>query len=732
MIAWIITIFSHLCCCFSFSKLFYSIGKKRYESESTLTALPPLLHSMKLFMHEMSLVSPTLYPSLKLSGRLTFISTIYKSLNMTDETILATILALLFDSIEVAINHPSSKKRGNDLISWLARQTDNVVVFTSDDNAPSIRSEQRLGLQNSLLQLLLKRSRSTMVPNTFGNSKNSAMNPSSVVDILLESLDGSKTESCNVKFEKNCNVPFNLATMLSCVISNKAIPRNGELDKSSVMMDFVVLLTELIVRFGHHLQQSEPDTANGKAASINDFLGMCRFTESLIEKLSFDDDVCLPLVIAMMNLVASISLVSAHPTFKFEGWMTDSLAKRTHRGTIAFFDIATRLAERAYSTLNESNGCDQWSVAILTVIDLYLYQLSQLQSRELYHHINLQRLQEFFDNANTMEALIGKGLNWHLCLAITLSRLSLLLFLDGEGFRALQIANWFCTTAVGLSRDDIVWSETMLLTIIAESSIITVRPTNKESFSHPFNFEEKACKLRLYMRDCEYSLPYIERQLQRLLDAISDRSTTFGPDVDDVISWSSTTVYLGLSECAERQGCLEASVSFLKKCFEECRISISKSKRKKPTSDQHFGVWSSIRRAYISLSCLKRQVKCLYRTALLYHRLGNHRKSIEYAFSSLHCPLLEEAGLTSKSTFSQVMSLTRQFPARNSSETIVRRLYLRLKSLACSLDAVTDEFREDHQPCLSRVDDACKGTELLVNCELEAIVDMFESKLRKL
>ena len=645
------------------------------------------------------------------------------------------MLALVFDSIEVSITCPSTTQ-GSDLISWLAIFTENIVVLTSDNSTQYQRSEQRLGLQNSLLQLLLKKGRSPMVSYTgiTGSTKTGTLNSSAFVDILLESLDKNKHESCSKSFESHCHVPFNLSTILSSLIANKVIPRHRELDKSSVVMEFLKLSTELLVRFGHLLQRSKRDVTDDTAASLNDYLNMCQFTESMISKLTVDDNVQSPLALAMMYLVASISLVSAQPAFKFEGWMADSFSKKGQRGSIAYFDMAKKLADRGHSILSESNVSDQLSFATLTTIELYRYQLSQLQCGELHYGINFNRLQEFYDKANAMESLTGSSdLNWQLCLTTTLSRLCMLLYLEGEGLRALQIAKWNCTSTLGVDREAKVWSETILLTLIAESSIISIRRTNTESLSHPFNFEETACKLRLQARDGEYSISYIETQLQNLLDAICDRATKFGSDFDDVVNWSLTTVYLGLSECAERQGRLESSMMFLKKCFEVCRTIISTIKRIKPANDRCTTAWHNKMLTYISLTCLKRQVKCMYRTALLYHRIGNYRKSIEYSFASLHSPLLEEAGLTSKSAFAHAVSLTRQFPARNSNERLVRRLYLRLKSLSCSLDSVTDQFRvRDDHLCLSRVDEACKGTEHCVNYELEDIVDMYESKFCKL
>jgi hypothetical protein len=714
---------------FTFLQFCYAIGKRRYEVEPAIGAIPPLLHAIKLLMHVTSLVSPSMIPSLKLSGRLTYIATVYNSIGNADGAVLATMLALVYDSIEVSITDPSSANQCCDFVSWLASFTENVVVVTSNIYTQSSRWEQRLALQKSLLQQLMKRGRSTMVPRTVQSSSCTTLKSSALVDILLESLIDGDNESCCEIFEKRCNVPFNLATILSLFISNNTLPRHKELDQFRVMMEFVKLLTELIVRFGHLLQRSDRESVDDSAASTNDYLSICQFTESIISTLTFHDNVSLPLVLAMMNVIASISLVSIHPTFQFEGWMSDSLSKRTHQGTITYIDMAKKLVDKGYHALNGSHVSDQSTFATLIAIQLYRYQLSQLQADEMYDHIDFKRLQDFYDSANATESLTGNmDLQWQMCLTITLTRLCILLYLDGEELRALQIAKWICFSAVRISRDASVLSETILLTLIAESSIISINATIPESFSHPFQYEEKACKLRLYARDGDYSLSYVEFQFQSLLEDIRNCSSTFGPDCDDVASWSSTTVYLGLSECTERQGRLEATVMYLRKCFEECRTTIAATKRMKSASDRCSTSWDRTRLTYMSLFSVKRQVKCLYQMALLYHRLGNYRKSIEYSFGSLHSPLLEDAGLTSKLTFAQTVSLTRQFPARNSNETMVRRLYLRLKSLTCSLDSVANQFRRDDQPCLSRVDESCKGNDFFINCELEAIVDMYESK----
>lgn len=707
-------------------QFFYSVGKKRYECEKQcVTVLLPLLHAIKLLVHETTIVTPMKLPTLKISGRLAFVATIYKSLDLIDESILATMLALLYDSIEVSIAHLSTTDKSYDIIMWLSNLTENVVVLASTISNQNPLSEQRLGLQSSLLQLLMKHGRSNTVPESIDSSKISAMNPSAFVDLLLDSLDDCNNESFNIKFEEHCNVPFNLGTMLPLLITNKAIPRRDEFDKYRVIMEYVKLMTELIVRFGHLLQCHERDVTDSRAASINDYYSMCRFTESLISKLIFDDS--LPLALSMMNLVASISLVSAHPTFKFDDWMADSFSKGTHRGTIGYIKTAKMFADKGYSTLEGSNACDSMSFATLTAIDLYRYQLSRLQAGES-HHIDMRRLQEFYDRADFLQLMDGNktlSFTWQFCIINTLSRLCMQQYLEGEELHAVQIASWICSTAREVGKEASVWFESILLTLISETSIVAIRPMDTKSFSHPVKFEEKACKLRLYARDADYSLGYIESHFQSLLDTLHDSSSNFGSDFDEIVLWSKTTVYLGLSECAENQGCLESSMIYLKKCFEGCRFIVSELKRRKSRSELSYAAWYLTALTYISLSCLKRQVKCLYKTALLYHRMGNYRKSIEYSFTALNSPSLEEAGLTSKSTFAEAVSLARQCPARDSHETMVRRLYLRLKSLACSFDIVADQFQKTNDHLyLSLVDDGYKG----INCELETIVDMYESK----
>ena len=708
------------------------MGKTRYELGNQVDSLLPLLHSVKLFLHVASMVTPTTLPSLKISGRLTFIATIYKALDLIDESITVTMLALVFDSIEVSTTNPYSANESSDLIPWLATFTENVIVLTSNTpkETTGSRSENRLGLLSSLLQSLMKRRRSQMVPDSTVSSKNGAMKTSSIIDLLLQSLNDGDKRSFQTKFEARCNVPFSLATISGALVSNKAIPRNGELDKSSIILEFVKLMTELLVRFGYHLQSSQHDVVDDSAASITDYVSVCRFTESLMSKLIFYDSERLPLAIAMMNLVASISLVSAHRTIKFEGWVTDSFSKRTRRGKISYIDSAKKLADIGYAGVCGSNICDRLSFAALTAIELYRYQLSHLQEKELpVCPINFERLQGFYDKVDSMVTDEGNdSLNWRLCMTTTLSRLCLLLYLEGEGLRALQIAKWNCSTISEVGTEAYVWSETILLTLVADNSIVAMCPRKTKSFHHPVNFEEQACKLRLQSRDADYSLEYVEKQFQNLLDNLCDRSSDFGPDFHDVRNWTLTTIYLGLSECAERQGRLELSMAFLKKCFDGCKTTIS-TIRNQRKSNRSCTAWYSTAQTYISLSCLIRQDECLSRTGHLYQRMGNYRKSLEYSFASLHSPVLESAGLTSKFTFAQVVSLTRQYPARNSNETKVRRLYLRLKSLACSLDIVADQFRNrEDQLYLSLVDDTCKGAELFVNCELETIADMYESK----
>jgi Peptidase family C50 len=712
----------------------YSVGKKRFDGGRKFDALLPLLHSVKLFVYGLSSIDPTSISTLKISNRFILISSLYKSLNMVDECIIATVSALMFDAVELSMCDTPNKNQNTGLLAWLADLTENVIGTNSasKDNA---RSAHRIGLQNSLVNLFLKRKQSKL--ETVGDSKLYAMTPARTIDLLLDSMNDDDRNSCCDKFEQRFSAPFNIGTIVQVFLSKHAIPLHQNCNQT-IYVELFKIVMELVVRVGRSLQRIETDITDEKAASLANHSCLSRLAESLLLQFENEATIHLEVTRAMVNIVASISLMSSHPSFVFEGWIVNPFSKMKRNGPTVHIDSALKFANKAHAVLKTNSkkdtDLDPVSCAIHSALDLYRYQLSCIQEQRFVScMIDIKRLQALLESIVRVPFRGPTfGLAWKPCLIYTLSRLCGMFTLEGEGLKALQVAKWSLDASLGDETDACVWFESVALSLLASNSVVSVRAVENcaRATDKTLDYEVQCCRLRLLIRDLtnNSSLISFQSQFRSLLNELHERCDK--SYFHRLGLWTRTTIYLGLSECAERQGDLETSLDCLKKCFEFCRelTENSRQNQEKESRDDTLACpfWIKVALIQIPVCCLARQAECLVKTAALYSRLGDYRRSVEYSFSALVSPAIEASGCNSRTTFAELVLLTRNCPLQNSREATSRRLLLRFKSLASPLDWVLEVFRKDEdQPYLSSVafDQGCGQ-----NRELELIFDLYESK----
>jgi hypothetical protein len=403
----------------------------------------PLLQSIKLFVHLSPILSSESLRALKISGRFIFLSTMYKSLDLIDEAIISTVSALLFDIVEVSLA-PSDLDPHVRLLESLAKLT-RGVIRTGSATDSCLSTDQRIGLESSLVLMLWQRNRSE-----YGKGNNSevaqlsALNPARAVDLLLDSLSGDSTVS--ESFEQRCGAAFNLGDILKVMFTTNAIPPHQQPHHSVLLLEKTKVTAEMMVKLAHLLQRKDNITEKDRAATLADYNYVCRLAESYIRQSETEDAKSTQVTASVLFVVASVSLISCHPSLDFDSWSADTCGPKKDQGTMFHFSLSENYANKAATTLDEPSGhAGDWALAasvIRSALDLYRFQLScMLQQERMTYQFNLKRLQvtvEDLQGAKILKPSLGT-LSKH-CLVNSLSRLCGLLSLEGEDLWAVQVA----------------------------------------------------------------------------------------------------------------------------------------------------------------------------------------------------------------------------------------------------------------------------------------------------
>ena len=141
------------------AKFLNVIGRKRLDLGGRSGALLPLLQSIRLLIFLAPSLSTKSLKSLKISNRLAFLSTAYSSLNMEDESIMATALALSFDVAETSL---SPHENQDPLVCVLEHFIDLTHDVLGSSSIPKDQSSsQRNALATALVRHLSQRRKSS-------------------------------------------------------------------------------------------------------------------------------------------------------------------------------------------------------------------------------------------------------------------------------------------------------------------------------------------------------------------------------------------------------------------------------------------------------------------------------------------------------------------------------------------------------------------------------------------
>lgn len=759
-------------CVENVGKFLYMIGKKRLEFQESTDALIPMIYSMKLFLSITPYTSPELLKSLNISGRLAFLSTTYASLGFQAESIIATTLALAYDTLESSFN----KHDGNSLVQLL----DYFISLTRDvvgsaHNHDVFFSGQRTGLVNSLVRLSSQRQRSSILA------------PSKQVDALAstELIDVLLTVACDPGytveqlFEDRFGIVFNLYDVFQVIYMQNVMSIHPCIDLGWYFAEKSCVVAEVLVKLGQVFQRKTHDLVENQAASFIDYHNFCQLAESCLENIGLVDDVQKRLFKTTMLVIASISMISNLTPVKYDSWGIAAMSVEFNETMNRYLSMAEIYADKAFIILGDNSDlATDWDLVDSTTslaLKLYRFQLLCLRGHEETPTIDMEVLNfvvKGVADAILSNSALGK-MSLH-SLVRSLVRMCGIFSTKGEVLQALKIAEWNTTLTHSDDVNSKHWFEAGFLSLmlnesltaqnyrenldanlfrsmavtqsdtrsirlcasvlndkscdeLADVSLIPISFKNRPD-SDMTLFESAASRLRFCAKSSndESCFEMASSGLQEILDKTTRRlQESSRSNSDLILIWSVTTAMFGLSECAEKMGNLDLAIKILRECYNECRNLLSLLTARKKITDIPF--WFRAAQASMPIRCVDRQIECLQKSAVLYCRLGDRKKSIEYARWTMRAILHNHlcSFEDPKSTLFELLHCSRSQSTESSQEVRLRRLLLLLKAQMSPYESVVNEFLQGDVavPYLSLVDRKISQNKRTVNLELELLTD---------
>lgn len=672
-----------------------------------------------MFLHlSQSLQSPK---GLTISSRFVCLSTVYKSLQLYDEAIIATSLALTFDAIEVSETTPNINFRdplANLVVSLVNCSKDVIVMATKHDDRAI--SELRMGLARSLVQMLAERKRSIYRPRRLHKSELVSLAPGQAIELLMNavSVDADIVDL----FEERCGVEFCLGGICETFFGISFARPQQQSKPFALLVEHTKTIIGIMVKLANVFRQGGNTLPEETTVSFADYHLCCQMAETNILEICSEDKSASEVLICLLFVVASVSLLF-HPIFNYKSGNVGA-----HGHLIEKYALAAQIA------IKMSTHTNQWKLltsAVSLAVDFYAAQISNAdqQAYKCYREklIPIMRVVESLNTADEKSqvfvSIITRG------LVTLLSRLCCVSAQDGEVLHAAQFSIWNLDVAKMDGADQHSWFEATSLSRMVPDFVAPIRLVHQDSLPslQPASLELRACRLRLMLLDTE-NFCNVDLIQSNFISSLADVDSMNQSNENELLlRWTRSTILLGLSECAEKSANFELALRFSKQCFEECKTvtTFLKTLRGSLFSSQD-QFWIKVAVSSLPILCIERQVQCLERLAHHHSRLHDHRKAIEYALLAANPATIEILGPLTQLSFAEILDILRANPSESCQDTRTRRLILRLKTQSYPLDKVLTAFKGRVVPhSLSSIGDvqkSCSATH-----DLEAIKDLFES-----
>jgi hypothetical protein len=314
--------------------------------------------------------------------------------------------------------------------------------------------------------------------------------------------------------------------------------------------------------------------------------------------------------------------------------------------------------------------------------------------------ISYDELQELVVPFQTKSATKGVGSLSSRFASILLQKISINCIVNGEYLNATA------TTQLNVllsAESDVVtrkWTESIALSMLSSDTYLPRIMPSDLYMNEAGSLEEiefKACCLRFHalfssnpdeVREAAEALELAAKEIWKIQHS-SSRLVMY------VYQWSKATLKLGLAEFYKKKNMLEEAVYMYCKCYSEC-LYLIKNMSKVESSVGDTKSTSREHDQYLLLEsrCLERQKKCIIRLAVLFRRLGDHRKAWQYGKSLLKLMGANVNGLVVKPSLHTLLASLDSLGVKTHEKYNMGRFLVQLMAVATPRSMLLKDFEQ--------------------------------------
>ena len=309
------------------------------------------------------------------------------------------------------------------------------------------------------------------------------------------------------------------------------------------------------------------------------------------------------------------------------------------------------------------------------------------------------------------------------CMTWILSRIRDQFSFEGERLLASQLAAWHNSIARYSDEAEERWASSLTSTLLLSGGLLQVASELCAGEEEEISFDrESALETLVELAEAERrigrcrielfrtlpgltSVRSIDEQLGRLKNDVNALGSTFAHSIIAVLQcWVQASALFAISEAAELICDMERAFSCVRSCFQMCQeVACQVNGQKSESSSDMSGLrWIAHLLPTIRLKAREKQIDCLRRTAALYAKIGDHRRTEAYSISALKNSLIlpKESMPKAKIKLNELLLLFRSQGTDTIQEQISRRLLLQYKAMSSPHDLVIKEFNDEDSAAL--------------------------------
>lgn len=700
-------------------QIFASLGKRRASRNEQLTALDPLLRSIELFNRLANAEDNS--SSYNISVRWSVVAGIFQSIGWTGAASLATVMTITsgFTSVHCTNQVVPKDKIFNDIMSSLGSSTHGIIetgceVFAGSDN-------NRMCIRRLVENLLQNGGQAS--------PKCKSLSTERVIELLLNVASEASTQEEEGSILLRL-IPNHAGDAVSIVSLLRATCEN---DTKENHVDWVTLLMSILEISGKSMQRASESPSKEALASYEEV------TDFLVELLHYiSDEMDENVVEDSESILCSTALIAASTSLIVESPIFNNISLGTpieidgnpgdHSPLLV--PLALKLARQACDVIGHEKRCrnnhNQLLSAVRSTAMLYLRNLLNIVEDASLVNTNEATLTivdegtlaTFSSNENASVA----SKSARACMSWTLGRLRDRLSFQGDRLHASQVAIWQAVLLTDLDGICKQWANSLATNVLLTSGLLDVAFASQHS-QDPAAPDES--KLFLNGSDiesdglaCWQALVSTEKQVVNLRLKLSSGRTTETASIElqlqeklkhaeviqsesnsgiivAVMSWIRASILFVLSEADEVAGNIQQAIYRVRQSFQACKeVIASEDILKSRALLSSSGSFTRMIPPSLIIQSFEKLIECLQRTAILYARLGDHRRSSAYAFSALKScnnpDILAE--LTPKLKVIDLLSLFRGVESSSLLEESCRRQMIWLRALSSTSTLVAGEF----------------------------------------